>query len=232
MSGPPAATTAAPAPIIPTTRCCLDAMICIIFDGIGRHDLFEVLFGEEIFLPRVVFDEWHGSTETGGVIDGVPALKIVESDPVDTPFIAKMHRRFGSVPPRNAGEAHLLAACKRNPDWLAITEDQQGWEAARDEGIGRNYLVTALAAAAAQARLTPTEAWKLHVEIEKWRQNHSHQGRRFSVMPYYDDYRPVFQDVVQAFRKGWIDRGRPEWCELLATPGLDDALVLAIRRAR
>ena len=226
MSGPPAAAAAAPAPTTPATRCCLDAMICIILDGIRRRDLFEVLFGEEILLPRVVFNEWHGSTETGGVVDGVPALKIVESDPVDTPFVARMHRRFGSVPPRNEGEAHLLAVCKRNPGWLAITEDKQGWEAARDENIGRDYLVTVLAAAAAQGRLNPTEAWKLHVEIEQWRQANSHHGMRFSVMPYYADYRPVFQQVVQSFRKGWIDAGRRDWCEQLATPRLDDALVL------
>lgn len=206
-------------------------MICIILSGIGRTDLFEVLFGDEIFLPRVVFDEWHDTTETSGVVDGVPALRIVEPDPADSAFVARMHRRFGSVPPRNDGEAHLLAVCKRNPGWLAITEDRQGWEAARDEGIGRGYIVTVLAAAAAQGRLNPTDAWKLHVEIEQWRQGQS-GGMRFSVMPYYDDYRVVFQEVVQAFRQRWINAGRQDWCELLGTPGLDDAVVLAVKRAR
>lgn len=231
-SGPPAVAAAAPAPTTTATRCCLDAMVCIILAGIGRLGMFEVLFGEEIFLPRVVFNEWHGSTETGGVVDGVPALNIVEAEPIDTPFVARMHRRFGSVPPRNEGEAHLLAVCDRNPGWLAITEDKEGWEAARDERIGRDYIVTVLAAAAAQGRLNPTEAWKLHVEIEHWRQEHSDHGMRFSVMPYYDDYRTVFQEVVKSFRKLWIDSGRQDWCELLATPGLDDALILAVKRAR
>lgn len=219
-------------PPVASTRCCLDAMVCIVLTGIDRSDLFEVLFGVETFLPRTVFDEWHGSTETGGLIDGVPCLRITEPEVGDGPFVARLHRRFGSVPPRNEGEAQVLAACKRNPGWIAITEDQQAWVAAGDEQIARCYIVTVLAAAAAQSLMSPTEAWRLHVEIEKWRQANSRGGMRFSLMPYYDEYRPVFMEVCAAFRKRWIAAGRQSWCELLATPGLDDAMILAVKRAR
>jgi hypothetical protein len=80
--------------------------------------------------------------------------------------------------------------------------------------------------------MSPRDAWQLHVAIEKWRQEHSRDRARFSVMPYYDDYRPVFMQVHDAFRKRWIADGRPPWCDFLMTPQLDAAVVLAVRRAR
>ncbi len=215
----------------PNTRCCLDAMVCIILAGIGRLDLLPRLFGPQIYVPRRVFEEWHGTTETGGAVDQAPSVEIVEPAPVDGPVVARLHRRFGSVPPRNDGEAQLLAVCKRT-GYVAITEDKQGWVAARDEGVSRAYMVTVLACAAGQGRLNPTDAWRLHVVIEKWRQSKSPDRMRFSVMPYYEDYPSVFMQVHAAFRKRWIDAGRPPWCDFLVTPQLDEAIVLAVRRAR
>jgi hypothetical protein len=100
-------------------------MVCIILIGVGRLDLLPTLFGPTAYLPRRVFEEWHGTSETAGVVDQAPSLHIVEADAADAPFVARMHRRFGSVPPRNDGEAQLLAVCKRT-GYVAVTEDQQG----------------------------------------------------------------------------------------------------------
>lgn len=60
-------------------------------------------------------------------------------------------------------------------------------------------MVTVLAAAAAHRILSPTQAWKVHVAIKAHRQKTSRQGKRFSVLPADDGYRPVFMGSVATF---------------------------------
>jgi len=147
----------------------------------------------------------------------------VPSHPDDAEFIAELLRRFGKGPPENQGEAEVVAACRRY-GWTAVLDDEQGRGAATEDRVAHVYVATLLAAAAAHGKLTPTQAWKLHVAFQR-------RGR-FSPLKPDPAYKAAFVDFAAKLRRLRELRGEPDWPLLLAEPGLDNLLLELLREFR
>jgi len=200
---------------------CFDAGPLISFNDTGRLGWLEEWFSPVAYTPQAVIElELKKRPKQNGTVVSASWLYWVPSHIDDAALVARLVRQFGPGPPENQGEAEVIAACKRH-GWTAVLEDEDGRSAARDEGVTRVYVATLLAAAAAQGKLTPTQAWKGHVAIEKKR-------GRFSPLKPDDGYKPLFFSYARLVRKLHLRRGKPSLAKLLAISGLDDLLLRRI----
>jgi predicted nucleic acid-binding protein len=203
-------------------------MVCIGFDSAGILVELERAIGPAVIIDEVS-EEWHGTTVVEGAVDVAPWIDVLDTHPDDLAIVAGLLRSWGSEPGKDRGEAASIAACDRH-GWILVCEDTTGRAAAKLKGVPTVFIVTALAAAAACDRIPPTEAWRAHCAVESARQRTSRQGGRFSALPADNGFRATFMRVHAAFRRLWIDKGRPDWPELLSQPGLDDAVIQARRQ--
>ena len=204
---------------------CVDAMVPIHFNRIGRLELLGEWFGPRVFTANVVLEE-----EIKGTVDRHPENQaIVEAEwlfsvPVDEiddiALVASLRKRWGSKDDKDRGEAELIALCRRY-GWTAIMDDEVGRKAARDCGVTRAYMVTTVIAAASAGLIHPQEAWKLHCSIES--------GQHGAILTSDECHKPVFMQCVERFVQISEKRGNPLWPAILATKGLDD-VVIATRR--
>lgn len=200
---------------------CLDAMVPIHFNRVGRLEILGDWFGPRVFTSNVIVEQ-----EIRGALARHPENKaILDSDwlqsvPVDEiediELVASLRRRWGSRDDQDRGEAEVVALCRRN-GWTAIMDDDVGREAAKEHGVPCVYMLTVMLAAASCGLVSPPEAWKLHCSIER--------ERRRAVLTPDDVHRPVFMKCVEHFSRVGSKLGNPPWPEILAVKGLDDIVI-------
>ncbi|MBN1458939.1 MAG: hypothetical protein JXA57_05345 [Armatimonadetes bacterium] len=205
---------------------CLDAMVPIHFNRVGRLPLLCEWFGPRVFTPNVIMEE-----EIRGAVGSHPENKaIVDSEwlvsvPVDEiediALVASLRRRWGSKDDKDRGEAEVVALCRRY-GWTTIMDDDVGRQAAKEYGVSCVYMLTTMIAAASCGLITSQEGWKLHCSIE--------QERRRAMLTAQDCHKPVFMECIKRFVRIGEKCGNPQWPEILATKGLDD-VVIATRRS-
>ena len=200
---------------------CLDSMVLIHFNRVGRLEVLCEWFGPLVFTAHAVLE-----LELGAAVRRHPENKaILEADwlkpvPVDEvediKLVADLRQRWGSRDDGDRGEAEIIALCGRH-GWTAIMDDDVGRTAAKEHGVARVYMLTAMIAAASHGLVTPEEAWRLHCSIEA--------ERRRAILSAGDAHKPVFMACVSHFRRLTEKRGGPPWPEMLAVKGLDDLVV-------
>lgn len=196
---------------------CLDAGPLIYFNDTDRLDRLEQFFGPTAYTPQAVIElELMQRPKQNAPVLALDWLQWVPSHPDDAELVARLVRRFGG-PPKHQGEAEVIAASKRY-GWVAVLDDDDARIAAKEEGVVSVYTVTVLAAAAAEGKLTPSQAWKAHVAIEKSR-------GRYSPLKPDEAYKDVFYKFVDLLRQLRKKRGEPPWPHVLASGGLDDLLL-------
>lgn len=203
---------------------CLDATPLIAFNNSDKVELLGQWLGVAYSPLAVIEKEIKKHPRQSKPTLEAPWLMWVPSHPDDTQLVADLLKRFGKAYPENLGEAETIVASKRY-GWTAVLDDEEGRLAAKDHGVPSVYTVTLLAVAVAYDMLTPTQAWKMHVQIEKNRGN-------FSALKPDKDNAPVFHKFCQTLRRLLIKAGKPEWPRFLSVPGLDDLLLQFIHEAR
>lgn len=204
---------------------CLDAMVPIHFNRIGRLPLLCGWFGPRVFTANVVMEE-----EIRGALGRHPENRaIVDSDwlvsvPVDEiediKLVASLRKRWGSRDDQDRGEAEVVALCRRY-GWTAIMDDDVGRSAAKEHGVSCVYMLATMLVAASCGLMTSAEAWKLHCSIER--------TRRRAVLTADECHRPVFMKCIEQFIRVGEKMGGRRWPDILARRGLDD-LVLWTRK--
>jgi len=204
---------------------CLDAMVPIHFNRVGRLPLLCEWFGPMVFTANVIMEE-----EIRGALSRHPENQaIVDSDwlvsvPVDEieyiELVASLRKRWGSRDDRDRGEAEVVALCRRH-GWTAIMDDDVGRSAAKEHAVPRVYMLTTMIAAASCGLIAPQAAWKLHCSIE--------QTRRRAMLTADECHRSVFMKCIEQFVQVGEKMGDRRWPYILAKRGLDD-LVLWTRK--
>lgn len=204
---------------------CLDAGPLISFNDIQATHLLGEWLAPVAYTPLAVIEqELKKRPRQNAPIIAADWLLWVPSHPDDAQLVSDLLKRFGKAYPENLGEAETVAASKRY-GWTAVLDDEEGRRAAADHGVPSVYTATLLAVAVAYDKLTPTQAWRLHVQIES-------TPPRFSPLKPDSDNKPVFVDFCGKLRQLLKQAGEPAWPQFLATPMLDDLLLELIRRAR
>jgi predicted nucleic acid-binding protein len=205
---------------------CFDSTALLYFNNTGHLGLLEEWF-EKAFAPNAVVD-----AEFDDHIDRYPENKRVveaswlEKVPVESEQGLKLvaylrDQRWKSAPNKDRGEAEVIALCVEY-GWTAIMDEDQARVAARDEGVPTAMILTMIIAAAAQNKIKPGDAWKLHSEIVSVRGG-------FTYLTADKVHRPAFMNSIDAFRKIWRDEGEPPWPRLLAWRRGLDSVILAVR---
>ncbi|MGD9695429.1 MAG: hypothetical protein AB7V42_07210 [Thermoleophilia bacterium] len=175
----------------------------------GLHELFPA-----VGLPGMVKQELERRTSRLNtmVLAADWLVPIRAEEPEDLGFIADLHRSLGG-PPKNAGEAELIALARRH-DWVALIEDNARRVAIR-EGVHVIRLST-LAAAAAACEVVPVDrAWGLHRGFHMRR-----PPQRMPAIGTTPADRDRFDRAVDAIGVLAGHRGRPAWPGLLRHPTL------------
>jgi predicted nucleic acid-binding protein len=204
---------------------CLDAMVPIHFNRVGRLEVLGDWFGPRVFTANVIMEQELRAAlprhpENRAILESDWLLSVPVDEIEDIQLVASLRRRWGSKDDEDRGEAEVVALCRRY-GWTAIMDDDVGRKAAKEHGVPCVYMLTVILAAASCGLITPGEAWKLHYSIE--------QERRRAVLTAQDCHRPVFMHCIEHFTRVSEKRGNLHWPEILATKGLDD-LVLWTRR--
>lgn len=204
---------------------CLDAGPLINFNDIQAVDRLGSWLAPLAYTPEAVIKmELNKRPRQNAPVIAAPWLLWVPSHPDDAELVAKLLNRFGKSYPENLGEAETIAASKRH-GWTAVLDDEEGRLAAGDHGVPSVYTATLLAAAAAEGKVTPTQAWQMHVQIE------NNRGRYSCLKPDADN-KPVFVDFCSKLRQLHKNAGQPAWPQFLAEPQLDALLLWLIEQAR
>lgn len=192
----------------------------------GLNELFSA-----VGLPGQVKRELErGSSTFNTAILGCGWLVPVSAEhPEDLEFISDLHRNLGSSPPKDAGEAELIALANRH-DWIALIEDRAR-SVAIAEGIHVVRLTTLAACSAACGVITPDRAWGLHRGFHKHR-----PAARVPAMGTTPADKVLFERAVAGIETLSANRGDPPWPGLLRhptlAPGQLDELVRQIARGR
>lgn len=88
-----------------------------------------------------------------GILRSAWLFSVAAEDPDDLQLIADLHSGWGSVPPNNAGEAELIALCRRY-GWIGLLEDIQARRTAHREEVHAVRLSTCAIAGAALGVIT------------------------------------------------------------------------------
>ena len=203
---------------------CFDAGPLIRFNDAGRLDLLESLVGPVAYAPRAVIKcELGKRHKQNSAAIKAPWLYSVPSHPDDAELVSSLLKRLGKKPPKNLGEAEVIAACRRF-GWTAVLEDGDARIVAADAKVRHVYVATVLAAASAYKAIKPSQAWKLFVRMEK--------ERRSSVLKPDESNQPVFIEFYGYLCRLREARNNPPFPIFLAEPGLDDVLLELIHQNR
>ncbi|GEM_PF-5947003 len=96
-----------------------------------------------------------------GILAAPWLSSVAATDPEDLRLIADLHSAWGSSPPKNAGEAELIALSLRH-GWIALIEDRTARNTAHVEGVHAVRLTTCAVAGAASGIVNADRAWGLH----------------------------------------------------------------------
>ena len=200
---------------------CLDAMVPIHFNRVGRLEVLGDWFGPRVFTANVIIEqELRGALarrpENKAILDCAWLLSVPVDEIEDIELVASLRRRWGSKDNQDRGEAEVVALCRRY-GWTAIMDDDVGREAAKEHGVHRVYMLTVMLAAASCGLVSPLEAWKLHCSIER--------ERRRAVLTAEEVHRPVFIKCVEHFSRVGAKVGNLPWPGILAVKGLDDIVI-------
>lgn len=176
----------------------------------GLHELFPA-----VGLPGMVKQELErrGSRINSMILAADWLVPVRAEAAEDLEFIADLHRSLGSDPPKNAGEAELIALSRRH-DWVALIEDHARQVAIR-EGVHVIRLTTLAATAAACEAVPVDRAWGLHRGFHMRR-----PPQRMPAMGTTPGDRGRFERAVEAIGVLADHRGRPAWPGLLRHPTL------------
>jgi predicted nucleic acid-binding protein len=180
-------------------------------------------------LPGMVEQELRkgSSPLNGGILRTKWLVPVRAEKAEDLKLIGDLHRALGSHPPKNAGEAELIALARRH-NWIAIIEDHSR-NAAIAEGVHVVRVTTLAAAAAACGVITTDRAWGLHRGFHMRR-----PPGRVPAMGTKPADRELFERAVGDIAKVSERRGAPLWPQILRhgtlQPGQLDELVRRIGR--
>jgi predicted nucleic acid-binding protein len=200
---------------------CLDAMVPIHFNRVGRLEVLGEWFGPRVFTANVIMEqEIRGALdrhpENNAILSSEWLVSVPVDESEDIKVVASLRRRWGSRDDRDRGEAEVIALCRRH-GWTAIMDDEVGREAAKQHGAARVYMLTTMLAAASCGLVTAAEAWKLHRAIER--------ERRRAILTADECHKPVFMKCVENITRAGEKRGTSQWPEILALRGLDDVVL-------
>lgn len=200
---------------------CLDAMVLIHFNRVGRPEVLKDWFGPRVFTAHVIAEcelsESLARHPENKAILQAEWLEAVRVDVIeDIRFVGELRQRWGSKDDRDRGEAEVIALCRRY-GWTAVMDDEVGRNAATDHGVPRVHMLTVMLAAASCGLVSSAEAWKLHCSIER--------ERRRAVLTAEEVHRPVFMKCVEHFSRVGAKLGNPRWPGILAVKGLDDIVI-------
>jgi predicted nucleic acid-binding protein len=195
----------------------IDASVLIDLVGgrvlTGLNELFPT-----VAVPALVKEEIRrgvaGHPVNKGILRSAWLLSVAAEDPDDLQLIADLHSGWGSAPPNNAGEAELIALCRRH-GWIGLLEDSQARRTAHREGVHAVRLSTCAIAAAACGVITADRAWGLH---------RGHHGRRPANRPPAIGTKPAdranFDHAIEVIGRLVTKLGSPPWPEVLRHPDL------------
>lgn len=204
---------------------CLDAMVLIHFNRVGRLKVLRDWLGPRVFTANVITEQelrrgLPRHPENRAILDSEWLFPVPVDEMEDIALVASLRRRWGSKDDQDRGEAEVVALCARY-GWTAIMDDEVGRKAAKEHTVPCVYMLTTVLAAASCGLITPAEAWRLHCSIER--------ERKRAVLSAGESHRPVFMKCVEQFTRVGEKLGDRRWPEILAMKGLDD-LVIWTRR--
>jgi predicted nucleic acid-binding protein len=151
---------------------CFDSTPLMAFAKAGDLDLLGSWFGHG-YAPRVVIEDevgnWvHKYPQNQDILDA-DWLECVRVDIAEDIVEVERVRRdyLGNDPGKDHGEAEVIVLCQR-----------YGWTAALDDGEGRRYaarsevqvpstmMLTIIIAAAAEGLISPSDAWRVHADVD------------------------------------------------------------------
>jgi predicted nucleic acid-binding protein len=207
---------------------CFDATQLFSFNRVDRLDTLGDWF-PKAFVPNVVIEKevkpFVGKyPKNQRILDAAWLHSVAVESDSGLRLVAHLRDRVWKSPPeKDRGEAEVLALC-RDFGWIAILDDKQARVAAeRNAKVPRAMLLTIIIAAAAYEKISRSDAWKLHVDIDKARKKMGIGSCSFLTSD--GCHASVFEKCIDMFSDLRQRKGNREWPVFLAIPSLDELVI-------